>query len=76
MVKTYYKNGDGRFGGRKFFSNKIFFSGEAHFRLVRYVNKQNCRIWCSKNPQIIKGKPLHPDKITVWYAFWSEGVID
>ena len=29
------------------FSNKIFFSYEAHFTLVEYANKQNCRIWGS-----------------------------
>ena len=27
------------------FSNKIFFSDEVHFKLVGYVNKQNCRNW-------------------------------
>ena len=31
-----------------------------------YVNKQNCRISGSENPQIIKERPLHPEKITVW----------
>ena len=44
------------------FSNKIFFSDEAHFALVGYVNKQNCRIWGSENPQIIEERPLHKKK--------------
>jgi len=57
------------------FSNKIFFSDEAHFSLGGYVNKQNCRIWGSENPQVIEERPLHPEKVTVWCAFWSEGVI-
>lgn len=57
------------------FSNKIFFSDEAHFSLGGYVNKQNCRIWGSENPQLIVEKPLHPEKVTVWCALWSGGVI-
>ena len=44
------------------FSNKIFFCDEAHFTLRGYVNKQNCRIWYSENPQVIKKRPLHPGK--------------
>ena len=27
------------------FSNKIFYSHEAHFTLDEYINKQNCYIW-------------------------------
>ena len=57
------------------FSNQIFFSDEAHFSLGGYVNKQNCRIWGSENPEIIVEKPLHPPKVTVWCALWSGGVI-
>ena len=34
-------------------SNKIFFSDKAHFTLGEYVNKQNFRIWGSKNPHVI-----------------------
>ena len=56
------------------FSNKIFFSDGAHFIHDGYVNKQNYRIWGCENPQVIEERPLHPDKVTVWYAFWSEGV--
>ena len=29
----------------------------------------------SENPQLIEERPLHAEKITVWYALWSEGVI-
>ena len=29
----------------------------------------------SENPQVIEERPLHPEKVTVWCALWSEGVI-
>ena len=32
-----------------FGKKKIIFSDEAHFVLVGYVNKQNCRIWGKEN---------------------------
>ena len=57
------------------FSRKIFFSDEAHFQLNGYVNKQNCRIWGDENPHIVQEKPLHPQRVTVWCAFWYGGVI-
>ena len=56
-------------------SNKIFFSDEAHFTLRGYVNKQNRRIWCYENPQVIEERPLHPEEFTAWCALRSEGVI-
>ena len=34
-----------------FGKKKIIFSDEAHFDLGGYVNKQNCRIWGTENPQ-------------------------
>ena len=58
-----------------YFSNKIFSSDEAYFTLCGYVNKQNCRIWVSKNPQVIEERLLHSEKFTVWRALWSECVI-
>ena len=33
------------------FAKKIRFSDEAHFALGGYVNKQNCSIWDTENPQ-------------------------
>ena len=45
------------------FSNKIFFSDDAHFTIDGYVNKQNCCIWGSENPQVIIEGPLQ--KFTV-----------
>ncbi|GFY32421.1 uncharacterized protein TNCV_3559291 [Trichonephila clavipes] len=48
---------------------------EAHFWLNGYVNKQNCRIWSEANPQVYVETPLHPEKLTVWYALWTGGII-
>ncbi|GFX27292.1 uncharacterized protein TNCV_3341041 [Trichonephila clavipes] len=48
---------------------------EAHFWLNGYVNKQNCRIWSEVNPQVYVETPLHPQKLTVWWALWAGGII-
>ncbi|GFX56466.1 uncharacterized protein TNCV_74121 [Trichonephila clavipes] len=53
------------------FHKRILFSGEAHFWLNGYVNKQNCRIWSEANPQVYVETPLHPEKLTVWCALWG-----
>lgn len=57
------------------FSQKIIFSDEAHFHLGGFVNKQNCRIWAAENPRTIVEKPLYPQKVTVWCAFFANGII-
>ncbi|GFY01642.1 transposable element Tc3 transposase [Trichonephila clavipes] len=48
---------------------------ETHFWLNGYVNKQNCSIWSEANPQVYVETPLHPEKLTVWYALWASGII-
>ncbi|GFT56054.1 transposase [Trichonephila clavipes] len=48
---------------------------EAHFWLNGYVNKQNCCIWSEANPQVYVETPLHPEKLTVWCALWSGGIL-
>ena len=45
------------------------------FTLGGYINKQNCRIWDSKNPQVIEERPLRPEKVTVCCALLFEDVI-
>ncbi|GFX00026.1 transposable element Tc3 transposase [Trichonephila clavipes] len=57
------------------FHKRILFSDEAHFWLNGYVNKQNCRIWSEANPQVYVETPLHPEKLTVWCALWSGGIL-
>ena len=48
---------------------KNYFSDEAHFDLGGYVNKQNCRIWGTKNLHAYIEKPMHPKRVTVWCGF-------
>ncbi|GFW52160.1 uncharacterized protein TNCV_2426071 [Trichonephila clavipes] len=57
------------------FHKRTLFSDEAHFWLNGYVNKQNCRIWSEANPQVYVETPLHPEKLTVWCAFWAGGIL-
>ena len=45
-----------------FTKENIIFADEAHFRLDRYFNKQNCCIW---EQHVILHKPVHP----VWWFF-------
>jgi hypothetical protein len=54
---------------------KIWFSDESHYYLNAAVNKQNCRVWSKEKPTFYLEKPLHDDKVTVWAAFISTGVI-
>ena len=37
-------------------------SDEAHFHLGGNVNKQNCRIWGSENPNMIIEQPFYPQR--------------
>ncbi|GFU90029.1 putative DD41D transposase [Trichonephila clavipes] len=57
------------------FHKRILFSDEAHFWLNGYVNKQNCRIWSETNPQVYVETSLHPEKLTVWCAFWAGEIL-
>ncbi|GFX43123.1 hypothetical protein TNCV_2711671 [Trichonephila clavipes] len=57
------------------FHKRILFSDEAHFWLNSYVNKQNCRISSEANAQVYVETPLHPEKLTVWFALWAGGIL-
>ena len=39
------------------------------------VNKQNCRIYATENPQEIQEVPLHDEKVTVWCGVSAKTVI-
>ena len=54
---------------------KIIFLDEAHFDFGGYVNKQNCRIWGTENPNAYIEKTTYPKPVIVWCGFWSRGII-
>ena len=56
------------------FSN-VWFSDECHFQLSGHVNKQNMRFWASEQPHEYTERPLHVDRVTVWCAISSNGII-
>ena len=58
-----------------FGKKKIISLDEAHFDFGGYVNKQNCRIQGTENPNGYIEKPTHPKRVTVWWGFWSKGII-
>lgn len=57
------------------FWHKIIMTDEAHFQLNGTVNKQNCRIYATENPQEIQEVPLHDAKVTVWCGVCAKTVI-
>lgn len=56
-------------------TSEIIFSDEAHFWLEGYVNRQNYRIWGTERPELLRTKPLHPKKLTVWCGLTAERII-
>lgn len=52
-----------------------WFSDEAHFYLNSQVNKRNCRYWGTQKPDFCLERSLHSDKVTVWAALSSSGII-
>lgn len=53
----------------------VWFSDEAHFNLNGQVNKQNLRYWSTTRPEFYEERPLHCERVTVWAAMSSTGVI-
>jgi transposase len=56
------------------FLDNCYFTDEAWFHLNGYVNSQNSRHWCDKNPYIIHEEPLHSSKIGVWAAMSAKRI--
>ncbi|GBM07010.1 hypothetical protein AVEN_63457-1 [Araneus ventricosus] len=57
------------------FLNHIIFSDEATFHVSNKVNKHNCRIWGSENPQAVHEVERNSPKINVWCALSHDTVI-
>lgn len=56
-------------------ADNTWFSDEAHFYLNAQVNKRNCRFWGTEKPNIYTERSLHSEKVTVWAALSSSGII-
>jgi hypothetical protein len=52
-----------------------WFSDEAYFHLNGTVNKQNVRFWATEKPNIIHEKGMRGEKVRVWVALSSHGLI-
>ena len=50
-------------------NNTILWTDEAHFHLSGEVSSINGYIWSDVNPKCRKQKPLHSQKLTVWFGF-------
>ena len=46
------------------FSKFVIFSDKAHFQMVGYVNKENCRYWNNENPQELQEATQNPEKVS------------
>ena len=55
--------------------NHVLMTDEANFHLCGNVSSQNCCYWATENPCDIHQKPLHSEKVIVWCAVASFGVI-
>ena len=53
----------------------VWFSDESHFLLSGHVCKQNMRFWANEQPHCFTERPLHSEKVTVWCAMSSHGII-
>jgi hypothetical protein len=53
----------------------LLMTHKAHFHLTGYINKQNFYYWAEENPRQLHQRPLHIEKVTVWCAVASFGVI-
>lgn len=53
----------------------LILSDEAHFYFNGFVNKQNCRIWSTKNSKFVHHIKLHLLKCTIWCDVTSKEII-
>ncbi len=55
---------------------RIVFSDECVFYVSEIANTQNTRFSETENPRAIQAKEKHSEKMAVWCAIYSEGVLD
>ena len=65
----------GRLAAEPKILNNLVMSDEAHFQLSGGVNKQNFQYYASENQRQLHAKPLHSERVTVWCALASFGII-
>ncbi len=58
------------------FLHRIIFSDECVFHVSGIANTQNTRILETENPQEAQQHEMHGEKLTVWCAINSQGVLD
>lgn len=47
------------------FIHNLVVSNEANFYLNDHVNKENCKVWGTKNPRVIVEHQIQPGRCTV-----------
>ena len=50
-------------------------SNEAYFHLDGTINKHNLRYWAPEQPRLVHQRLLHSQRVTVWCAVGSSGII-
>jgi hypothetical protein len=55
--------------------NHVLMTNEANFYLCCNVSFQNCRYWATQNPRDTHQKPLHSNKVVIWWGVASFGVM-
>jgi hypothetical protein len=55
--------------------HNTWFADEAYFHVNGVVNKQNVRFWARGNPQILHEKETYGQKVNVWAAISSHGIM-
>ena len=57
------------------FQDKIWWSGEACFKLNGHINRHSCTYWSQENPHVILEREVNVSGITVWAVMSSTGII-
>lgn len=55
--------------------HNTWYSDEAYFYVNGVVNKQNVRFWAREHPRIVNMKDTYGEKVCVWVAMSSHGII-